>query len=159
MSQGGNAVKSGISGESKVNILISENLNITHDKITRLKYKACWYNTRMNENDFLFKINNIIVGGEVKNQNGGGSKDICVMAEVSNAFKKAIKSKKNKKNKCDKYFIVLAGSHWTTKRGRNIMKAAREDINIFSKFYGTSLDACKVILIKNFAKNLKELKK
>jgi len=159
MSQGGNAVKSGISGESKVNDLISENLNINHRNITRLKYKACWYNTRMNENDFLFKIDKYTVGGEVKNQNGSGSKDICVIAEVSNAFKRAIKSKKHPKNKCDKYFIVLTGTHWTTKRGKNIIKAAREDINIFSNFYGTNPDACKVILIKNFSKHLKELKK
>lgn len=159
MSQGGNAVKSGISGENKVNDLIFENLNIRYDEITRLKYKACWYNTRMNESDFLFNFNNFVVGGEVKNQNGGGSKDVCVLAEVSNAFKTVIKSKKNPTNKCDKYFIVLAGSHWSTTRGENIIKTAREDINIFSGFYGTNPDACKVILIEHFAKNLQELKK
>lgn len=158
MSQGGNAVKSGITGENRVNDLISEHLNISPGKITRLKYKACWYNVRMNENDFLFKINNITIGGEVKNQNGGGSKDICVLAEVSNAFKSIIKSKRKPENKCDKYFIILIGSHWSTKRGENIIKAAREDIEIFSDFYDTNSNACKIILFKDFPNYLMELK-
>jgi len=159
MSQGGNAVYSGIAGENKVNSIICESFKIKPDKIGRLKYQACWYNKQLNQNDFLFTINGLKVGGEVKNQNGGGSKDICVISENSNAFKRVIKSKKFPNNHCDKYFIVLTGNHWKTKRGQNIIKTVKEDIKIFSMYYGTSQDICEVVLVDDFANRLSLLRR